>query len=163
MHFIFSYCGKSSKEETAYYIKGVEKTVRYLQNLQKYGDLQGRNISFDRLYSSVILGTMASISHNTTFVGTLQSNRRDIPIEVKNVAERERFSCQCFWESSENKLVLNSYLFPTKSSGQCNVFLRLTVELILGVTIGDGKKNITCKIYDFTKTCTDVMEYRFGA
>ena len=142
MHFIFSYCGKPSKGETAYYVKGVEKTVRYLQNLQKYGDLQGRNISFDRLYSysSVILGTMASISHNTTFVGTLQSNRRDIPIEVKNVAERERFSCQCFWESSENKLVLYSYLFPTKSSGQRNVFLRSTVELILGVTIGDGKK-----------------------
>ena len=138
MHFIFSYCGKPSKGETAYYIKGVEKTVRYLQNVQKYGDLQGRNISFDRLYSSVILSTMASISHNTTFVGTLQSNRRDIPIEVKNVAERERFSGQCFWESSENKLVLHSYLFPRKSSGQCNVFLRSIVELILGVTINDG-------------------------
>ena len=59
--------------------------------------------------------------------------------------------------------MLHSYLFPTKSSGQCNVFLRSTVELILGVTIGDGKKNITCKLYDFTKAGTDVMEYRFGA
>ena len=32
---------------------------------------------------------MASMSHNIAFVGTLQSNKRDIPIEVKNVAERE--------------------------------------------------------------------------
>ena len=74
---------------------------------------------------------MASISHNITFVGTLQSNRRDIPIEVKNVSERERFSCHGFWEFLENKLVLHSYVFPTKSSGQRNVLLLSTVELIL--------------------------------
>ena len=90
---------------------------------------------------------MASISHNITFVGTLQSNRRDISIELKNVAERERFSCQCFWESSENKLVLHSYVFPTKRSGQRKVLLLSTVELILGVTIDDGKtKPSICKL-----------------
>ena len=97
-------------------------------------------------------------------MGTMQSNRRDIPIEVKNVEERKRFCCQCFWESSENKLVLHSYVFPTKSSGQCNVLLLSTVELILGVTIDDGKKKpAICKLYDFTKADTDVMEYRIGA
>ena len=83
---------------------------------------------------------MTSISHNITFEGILQSNRRHIPIELKNVAEKERFSCQCFWESSENTLVLHSFVFPTKSSGRRNVLLLSTVELILGVTIDDGKK-----------------------
>ena len=34
---------------------------------------------------------MASISHNITFVGTLQLHRRDIPIEDKNVVERTVF------------------------------------------------------------------------
>ena len=109
---------------------------------------------------------MASISHNITFVGTLQSNRRGIPIEVKNVAERERerFFCQCFWKSSENKLVLHSYVFPTKSSGQRNVLLLSTVQLILGVTIDDGKKKpAICKLYDFTKAGTDAMEQRISA
>ena len=107
---------------------------------------------------------MASISHNITFVGTLYSNRRDIPIEDKNVVERKRFSCQCFWESSENKLVLHSYVFPTKSSGHRNVLHLSTVELILGVTIDDGKnKPATCKLYDFNKAGTDVMEHRIGA
>ena len=107
---------------------------------------------------------MASISRNMTFVGTLQSNRRDIPIELKNVVERKRFSCQCFWESSENTLVLYSYVFPTKSSDQHNALLLSTVELILGVTIGDGKKKpAICKLYDFTKAGTDVMEHRAGA
>ena len=50
MHFISSYCGKPNEEATAYYVKGVEETVRYLQN---FGDLQERNISFDRLCASV--------------------------------------------------------------------------------------------------------------
>ena len=51
MHFIISYCGKPNKG--AYYVKGGEETARYLQNLQNYGDLQGRKIFFDRLYTSV--------------------------------------------------------------------------------------------------------------
>ena len=109
---------------------------------------------------------MAFISHNITFVGALQSNRRDIPIEVKNVAEGKQFFCQCFWESSENRLLLHSYVFPTKSSGQGNVLLLSTVQLILGVlaTIGDGKKKpAICKLYDFTKAGMDVMEHRIGA
>ena len=106
---------------------------------------------------------MASIFHSITFVDTLQSNRRDIPIEVKNVAERERFSCQCRWESSENRLGLHSYVFPTKSFGQRNVLLLSTVELILGVKIDNVKnKPATCKIYDFTKAGMNVMEYRIG-
>ena len=108
---------------------------------------------------------MAFISHNITFVGTLQSNRRDIPIEVKNVAERERFSCQCFWESSENKLVFHSYVFPAMSSGQHNVLLLSTVQLIFGLKIDNVKnKPAICKLlYDFTKDGIDVMEYRIGA
>ena len=97
-------------------------------------------------------------------MGTLKSNRRDIPIEVKNVAERERFSCQCIWETWENKLVLHSYVFTTKSSGQRNVLLLSTVELILGVTTDDGKKKPTiCKLCDLTKAGMDVMEHRIGA
>ena len=50
MHFIISYCGKPNEGATAYYVKGVEETVRYLEN---YGDLQERNISFHHLYTRV--------------------------------------------------------------------------------------------------------------
>ena len=104
---------------------------------------------------------MDSISHNITFVGTLQSNRKNIPIEVKNVAERERFFCKCFWESSEIKLVLDSFVFLTKSSGQRKVLLLSTVELILGITIDDGKKKpAICKLSDFTKAGMDVTKHQ---
>ena len=55
MHFIISYCGKPNEGATAYHVKGVEETARYLQDLQNYGNLQERNISFDRLYTSISL------------------------------------------------------------------------------------------------------------
>ena len=60
--------------------------------------------------------------------------------------------------------MLHSYVFPTKSSGQRNVLLLSTVELILGVTTDDGKKKpAICKLYDFTKAGMNVMEHRIGA
>ena len=66
-------------------------------------------------------------------------------------------------EVVEKQAVLHSYVFPTKSSRQRNVLLLSTVELILGVTIDyDKKKPAICKLYDFTKTDTDVMEHRIG-
>ena len=138
--------------------------MKYLvQNFQNYVDLQGRNISFDRLYTSVSLA-QCFLSQNITCVGTLQSNRRGIPNEIKNVAERERFSYECFWESSENKPVLHSYVVPTKSSGKRNVLLLSTVQPILGVTKDYGKKKPAIyKLYDFTKGGTDVMDHRIGA
>ena len=162
-HHIIPYCGKPNEEATAYYVKGVKETVKHLvQNFQNYVDLQGRNISFDHLYTSVSLAQWL-LSQNITCVGTLQSNRRGIPNEIKNVAERERFSYQCFWESSENKLVLHSYVVPTKSSGKRNVLLLSTVQPILGVTKDDGKKKPAIyKLYDFTKGGTDVMDHRIG-
>ena len=52
-YIIISHCGKPSEGETAYYVRGVEETVKYLvENLQNYDDMQERNISFDRLYTS---------------------------------------------------------------------------------------------------------------
>ena len=60
--------------------------------------------------------------------------------------------------------MLHSYVFPTKSSGQRNVLLLSTVELILEVKIDDGKKKpAICKLYDLTKAGMDVMEHRIGA
>ena len=163
-HCIIPYCGKPKEEPAEYYVKGVEETVkRLVQNLQKYVDLQGRNISFDRLYTSITLAQWL-LTHNITCVGTLQANRRGIPNEIKSLAERDQNSYQCFWESSENKLVLHSYVVSTKSSGKRNVLLLSTVQPILGVTKDDGKrKPAIYKLYDYTKGGTDVMDQRIGS
>ena len=162
-HCIIPYCGKPTEDATGFYVKGVEETVQYLvQNLQKYVDLQGRNITFDRYYTSVALAKWL-LSHNITCVGTLQSNRRGIPSEIKDMSERELFSYEFFWESIENKLMLHSYVVSTKNSGKRNVLLLSTAPAYLGVTKDDGKKKPAIyKLYDFTKGGTDVMDRRIG-
>ena len=60
--------------------------------------------------------------------------------------------------------MLHSYIFPAKSSGQHNVLLHSIEQLILGVAIHDGKKKpAICKLYDFTKAGTDMMEHQIDA
>ena len=127
-----------NEKPTSYHVKEVEETVKHLvQNLQSYVDLQGRNISFDRLYTSVSL-VQWLLYHNITCVGTLQSNRRGISKEVKEVMKREPFSYECYWESTQNKLDLHSYVVTTKSSSKRNALLLSTVQPILDVTKYDG-------------------------
>jgi len=68
-HCIIPYCGRPNEEASAFYVKGVKETVKYLvQQLQSYVNLQGRNISFDGLYTSVSLAEWL-LSHNITCVG----------------------------------------------------------------------------------------------
>ena len=60
--------------------------------------------------------------------------------------------------------MLHFYVFPIKSSGQRKILLLSTKELILEVTIDDGKKKpAICKLYYFTKAGMDVMEHQIGA
>ena len=93
---ILPYCGKPIADYTPYYVAGIEESVKYLvQNLQGFSDLQGRNITFDRLYASVPLATWL-LEQNRTCVGTLQSNRRGIPDAIKQTNGRESFSYEYF-------------------------------------------------------------------
>ena len=84
---ILPYCGKPIADSTPYYVAGIEESVKYLvQKLQGFLDLQGRNITFDRLYTSVPLATWL-LEQNITCVGTLQSNRRGIPDAIKQTTD----------------------------------------------------------------------------
>ena len=136
------YCGKPNEKPTSYYVKRMDDTVKHLvQKLQSYVDLQGLNISFDHLYTSVSLAQWL-LFHNITCVGTLQSNRKGIPKEVKDVMGRDPFSYKCYWESTQNKLDQHSYVVTTKSFSKRNALLLLTVQPILGVTNDDEKKSL---------------------
>ena len=158
------YCGKPIGEPTTYYVSGNEEVVKYLiSKLQKHVDLQGLNISFDRLYISVPLAHWL-LSHNITCVETIQANRRGIPVEIKQLDNREPLSYECFWETVDNKISLHSYAVNTKSSGKRNVLLRTTMQPILGTTKDDGKKKpAVYKLYDYTKGGTDVMDQRMAS
>ena len=77
--------------------------------------------------------------------------------------KREPFSYECYWESTQNKLVLHSYVVTTKSSSKRNALLLSTVQPILDVTKDDEKKNLRCiNCTNFTKGGTAVMDHRIA-
>ena len=63
-HTLYFYIVENLTKEQ-HNIKEVEETVKYLvQNLQNYDDLQGRNISFDCLYTVYLQYNGFYLSHH---------------------------------------------------------------------------------------------------
>ena len=136
-----------------------ENYVRYLFN-QTANDveLQGRNISMDRLYTSISLANWL-LSRKITCVGTLNDNRQSIPSELKNTSKREEFSVSCNYKSLKKDLFLLSYTVKTKSSGKKNVFHLSTMRPLNGTARDDIKqKPGIYKFYYFTKDGMDIMD-----
>ena len=77
----FVYAGKP-KKTPAFYVSGTENYIKVLADcLSECVDLDGRNISMDRLYTSVSIATWL-LTKNITCVGTLQTRRVGIPEEI---------------------------------------------------------------------------------
>ena len=94
-----------------------------MNNFQIYGTLQGRNISLDWYFTS---GTLAEwcLERNITIGGTLKSDQKGIPKEMKGVADREEKST-AFCCSKDEKTMLLSYI-DKKKKGKKNI-LALTI------------------------------------
>ena len=97
-----------------YYVPSIENSVKYsINKLNSYVDLQGRNLTFDRLYTSIPLAKWL-LSNNITCIGTLQANRKGIPKEIKDTTGRapfrtnaigKRMKKKCFkFMDNENKI-----------------------------------------------------------
>ena len=145
-----------------YYVTG---TFNYIttsvEKLSKYQKLDGRNISMDRLYTSLKIADWLLHKH-ITMVGTFQLNRVGIPAELKKVDNRELLSTEVYWQDN-CKTTHTSYVVKT-SKGKKNVMILSTVEPILGVTRDDEKKNpAVFKLYDFTKGGTDIVDQKIGS
>ena len=74
------------------------------------------------------------LDRGKTSVGTLQSNRKAIPVEIREIKGRETNSYEIYWEKNNGILNLHSYVVKTKSSRkrnalyyceQCRRFLQL--------------------------------------
>ena len=77
------YCGKPHDQPTTYSTSVTEKIAKYLvMQLQKHVDIHERKISFDQLWTSISLAKWL-LSNKITCVGTLQANRKGIPMEFK--------------------------------------------------------------------------------
>ena len=158
------YAGKPVAEPTEYYIKGVTPIVKSLvDRLGRSVDLKGRNMTMDRLYTTYDL-TKWLMTKSITTVGTLMSNRKEIPKEFVQIGERESPSYKLLFDvNTAGKITLHSYVVNTKSSGLRNVLLMSSFPPLLGLTKDETKKPGIYKVYDFTKGGTDYVDYRMGA
>ena len=162
----FAYAGKPRNydlQPCKYYVRGTEETVKTMvKNLLKSTNLSGRSLTFDRMYTSVTLANWL-LEKNITTVGTFQTNRKGIPDEIKQIGDKEKNLYKIFWDESDPKLNLHSYVVSTKSSGKRNVLMLFTMKPILGAAKEDPNQNpAVYKFYAFTKGGTDIVDQRIG-
>jgi hypothetical protein len=111
------YAGKPQGDPGPYYVPGIIPIVKSLVNgLSNLTDLNGRNITMDRLYTSIELFEWL-LTKRITGVGTLMINKRGIPAEIKTIVGRTEHSYHVLWETKSNKMSLHSYVVNTKNKG----------------------------------------------
>ena len=126
-----------------------------MNNFQICGTLQGRNISLDRYFTSVTLAEWC-LERNITIVGTLKSDRKGIPKEVKGVADREEKST-AFCYSEDEKTMLLSYI-DKKKKWRKNILALTTKHNQVKLSVGERKKSHALVFYDHTKGGVDVVD-----
>ena len=124
--FTFStavYSNKPKAVPTSYYTPGTSQTVKNLiQNLECHTNLVARNILHDRLYTSIPMAQWL-LDRGKISVGTLQSNRKAISAEIREIKDRETNSYEIYSEKNNGILNLHSHVVKTKSSGKRNALL----------------------------------------
>ena len=103
------YSGKPTEEGGQYHILGTEAIVHYLiETLSTNSSLAGRNISFDRLYTSIPLAKWL-LEKRITCIETMQLKRKVIPDELKGTKNRELLSSEIYWDEI-SPLSISSYV-----------------------------------------------------
>ena len=77
------------------------------------------------------------LDRRITSVGTLQSNRKGISAEIKEIKDRETNSYEIYCEKDNGISNLHSYVAKTKISGKRNILLLSTVPPFLATTKND--------------------------
>ena len=104
------------------------------------------------------------LDRRITSVGTLQSNRKGIPAEIKEIKDRETNSYEIYWEKDNGISNLHSYVVKIISSGKRNVLLLSAVPPFLATTKDDSKgKPAIYKLYDFSKGGTDISGQKWDS
>ena len=105
-----------------------------VEDLEKYSNLKGVNITMDRQYTNIDLCEWL-LQKNITTLGKTMANRKRIPVEMSFAANREEFSYKVMWENTNKKFSLHSYLFNTKSKCKKNVLALTILVSSLATTI----------------------------
>ena len=153
------YAARPTSGDGPYYINSTIDHVKYLvSQTKRQVNLHGRNISTDRLYTSIECANWL-LDQNITTVGTVQKGRQGIPDELFDTTNREIFSKTCHFEKGKKDLCLTSYTVKTKSKGKKNVEILSTTRPLHYCTKDDQKsKPQIFKFYGFTKRGTDIVD-----
>ena len=119
--------------------------------------LRDSNISMDQYYTSIPLAKWLYSKH-ITCIGTIQTNQKGLPKEIKGREKSSWIACK---EEGGN-FHRNSYIVKTKSTGMRNAFLLHAIEAAHYVTNDEKKESYTYKIHDFTKRGIDLPDQRMG-
>ena len=108
------YSGKPVGDPGEHYVCGTGEIVKQMvERLETVVSLAGRNISFDRLYTSFPIELWLH-DKNITCLGTMQINRKGIPNELKDFKQREPLSSEVYWKK-DGPLTLSSYVVKTST------------------------------------------------
>ena len=155
-----SYAGKPEEiTDDSQYMTGTDNYSKDLfEGLEQHVNLQGRNISMDRYFTSMTISEYL-LDKRMTVVGTIHSNRAGIPKEMKETKFRESPST-LYAYSTNNKSVLLLYVIKTRS-GVKNVLV-LSSRHRNALTTRERKKPHVITFYDRTKGGVDVMDMMAG-
>ena len=131
-YFTLSYNGKPDSPDNEYYVTGTDEYLRYLvNNFLSNNKLTGRNISLGRYFTSVTLAQWC-LEKKISIVGTVRTDRKGIPKEMKELRDREEKSTKnC--HSEDNKLLFVLYV-DKKKTGKKNIIVLPTMHKSIGVT-----------------------------
>ena len=156
---VLPYAAKPTAGDGPFYISSA---ADYIKNLvirtKEQVRLDGRNISMDRLYTSVEIANWL-LEKNITIVGTVRKVRVGFPEEAFDIENREVLNKTCHFGKDKKDLCLSSYTVQTKSKGKKNVVILSTTTPMHSCTKDDNKsKPQIIKFYDFTKGGTDIVD-----
>ena len=162
--FVTAPCtGKPQNKGAQFYHSGTENVTKYLiERMDVKQKLEGRNISFDRLYTSFTLAKWLLNEKHVTCIGKLMTNRKGIPSDVNEIQHREVQSTEFYWDK-EHDLILGSYVVNSSTKKKKNLLLFSAHKPILGTTMDDDKdKAAPYKLHEFIKGGTDIVDQRMG-
>ena len=159
-YYTLPYAGKPEEiTDDSQYVTGTDNYSKDLfEGLEQHVNLQGRNISMDRYFTSMTVSEYL-LDKRMTVVGTIHSNRAGIPKEMKETKFRESPSTLYAYRTS-NKSVLVLYVIKTRS-GVKNVLV-LSSRHRNALTTRERKKSHEITFYDRTKGGVDAMDMMAG-
>ena len=141
------YAGRAEDPDPTLHVTSADNIVKHLAR-PVLGT--GRNITADRFYSSVDVAEEL-LQQRTTFVGTLQRNRKHLPEEMKSTSGRDPKTTKFAWSG---RVMLVSYVKKKDK----NVLILSTQHAQPRVSTGEKKKPEVMLYYNETKGGVDIVD-----